>query len=414
MLSKPKIIFVGDYSREDYVKLLEASKDYCEFYFLYYTSPNEEKSNFYKSYGYAIYWKNFTSAQQLLQKICPSKVVFLYIESYNHVVLNLACKSFNIPTYQLEHGLRADYVVGFDPKFSPSLPVPYIQRLKSKARLLLQISSKIKSRLFLLNSIKLLPKEAADFAREFILVRKKHNFLETSRRVASYKRIPQIYISFSHNIFKIHQKEENLPINTKVHFIGVPYFDHLAKIKEAEEIKAVLFIDQPLAEQSLLGWTKELKHSFSKQLVTICNALGYTLLVKLHPVQDKAGWAALSQNHDLKLISDSDIDWYAPRVRIVFGFYSTYLLPFAALKHITLLTYEKHPVGKLMVSKPFTDAGVAYPIFNLEDLYNVLSGSCKIHRDQLSFKAKFTEDWLYRFDGNSGARLRDILLSQDN
>ncbi|GAA4442034.1 hypothetical protein GCM10023188_41250 [Pontibacter saemangeumensis] len=86
-------------------------------------------------------------------------------------------------------------------------------------------------------------------------------------------------------------------------------------------------------------------------------------------------------------------------------------MPFAAFAHTTVVTYEDHPAGNFLVSKPFTEAGVAQPIYDLEELHSILQNLKALHQKQLPHKAKFTEEWMYKFDGKAGERLRDILLS---
>ena len=410
MSDLPKILFIGDYCRQDYISLLSDTKEHATIYFLFYASSKEESNKGYKTYGQAIYWQQFKDVFSLLRSIKPAKVVFLYIESYNHVVLNLACRQAGISTYQLEHGLRADYVLGFDPAISPKLPDTFSKKATYYLNLLLHSPSKIKNRLFLLKSISLLNKEDALFVREFIRVRKQHNFLQTTRQIPADKRTAEFYISFSRNIYKIHQEEDALPPSKSVYYIGIPYFDHLAKVEASEPVKAILFIDQPLAEQNLLGWTRLYKTTFAEQFANICYKLGYSLLVKPHPQQDISIWRRLEAKYNITIISNDEISLFAPQLRLVVGFYSTYLLPFAALKHTTLITYENHPSGKLMVSRAFTDAGVGHAIVDLNELYELLPNLETLHQKQISNKAKFTEDWLYKFDGKSGERLKEVLI----
>ncbi|GAB3197959.1 hypothetical protein ABID22_000693 [Pontibacter aydingkolensis] len=411
MLSKPKIIFVGDYSREDYVGLLEAAKGYCEFYFLFYASANEEKSSLYKAYGKAIYWKDFKSAQQLLKAISPDKVVLLYIESYNHVVLNLACRSAGVPTYLLEHGLRADYVFGFDPQISPGQE----NTLRNQATRYYQIARdfipRIKSRRFLNQSIKQLSPNDQQFVNQFIEIRSKHNYLDTFRQIHSEKRLADNYIGFSSKILEAFEAHEAPYFGGNVNLIGIPYFDKLALLKPEAQTKSILLIDQPLAEQGLLQWTKKYKEEFAAGLAAICIKQGYQLYIKPHPKQKTSLWDKLERQGQCIVIDDEKLRQLAPVIPVVLGFYSTYLMPFAAYTHTTVITYEKHPAGKYFLSKPLVDAGVAHPIHTLEELNIILPDPEKLHQRQLPNKVRFTEEWMYKFDGKSGERLRDILLS---
>ncbi|RAU82220.1 alpha-2,8-polysialyltransferase family protein [Pontibacter arcticus] len=413
MPSKPKILFIGDYCRTDYVSLLKDAKNDIYLYFLFYTSPKEETNHGYQAYGQAIYWKNFKDVFALLHQIRPHKVVFLYIESYNHVILNLACRQLNIPTYLLEHGLRADYVFGFDANISPASKKNFIAKIKTYYKLTHNFIARIKSRLFLLNSIKLLPPEDKAFAKHFIKIRSKHNYLDTFRSITSEKRLAENYIGFSSKIYDAFVTHEAPYFSKKATFIGIPYFDALAKQNPAQQIKIILFIDQPLAEHSLLQWNNEIKKTFNTDLSDLCQKHNYQLYVKLHPKQETAGWEELQNQRKCLIINEETLINLAPSIPIVIGFYSTYLMPFAAFPHTTVITYVKHPAGNFPVSAPFVDAGVAHPIYELEELKTILPNIEALHRQQVLNKAKFTEEWMYKFDGKAGERLRDILLSDD-
>lgn len=415
MPGKPKILFIGDYSRFDYVQMLHSAKAYFEFYFIYFVSPVEENNKLYKSYGKALYWSDFRSANDLLSSIKPAKVLFLYIDTYHHVVLNLACKHFNIPAFHLEHGLRADYVLSVAPTTSavPAKGASFsFQKITGfyKGSMLV---ARIKARLFLLASIKELPSAEAEFAKSFIDFRRSHSYVETFAHFNSPKRLAAYYISFSERVFSIHQKYDFLPAQQKVFYIGIPYFDKLANLTPASPVKAILFIDQPMAEQGLLHWTKAYKNQFIQDLMKMCSESHYHLYVKPHPKQDLNLWAKAEQSSLCEIIDDEQLLVLAPSIPLILGFYSTLLMPFAAFKHTAIVTYEKHPAGDYLVSKPLVEAGVAHPIYDLEELHGILQDVEALHQKQLPHKEKFTEEWMYKFDGKAGERLRDILLSND-
>jgi hypothetical protein len=407
---KPKILFIGDYCRVDYLSLLKDAIPYCDFYFLYYSSVKEEINKNYLQAGTAIYWSDFLDVYDLLHHIQPDKTIFLYVESYNSMVLNLACKETGITTYHLEHGLRADYVLGFDPAYSPYPRKTYKTKIKDFLKVILQLKTRLRSRKFFLNSINKLHPEDAAFAKKFFQIRSRHNFLETFRILNSPKRKPQIYISFSPKVYQVHQIEDKLTADQAVHFIGVPYFDDLAHVKAKTTENYILFIDQPLVEHHLLGWRESDRAYTLKNLYQVCKKYNYKLFVKLHPKQSIKSWRDLNTNDNIEFAENHQLPKIAEKVKVVIGFYSTLLLPFAALPHITLLTFENHPAGKLDVSKPFIDAGVAHPIYNLKELSGALENIDQLHRQQLPHKNTFEKEWLFKFDGKAGERLRDILL----
>ncbi|WP_161890252.1 polysialyltransferase family glycosyltransferase [Pontibacter russatus] len=409
MENKPNILFVGDYNRRDYLDLLLKSKDGFNFFFLEFASKKEITNHYHKAYGKCIFWKDYRDAFDLLEKIKPAKVLFLYIEAYNHVALNIACKNIGIPTFHLEHGLRADYL----PHLSAgknTVPAPSLQaRLLNFLTILREFRPRLKTRLFLLNSIRRFPVADAKIMKEFIEVRSKYNFFGTAVRIKSQKRQPVYCISFSEKIFRTHQIYDILPDQQKVFYIGIPYFDRFAGVVPATPARAVLLIDQPLAEHGLLNWTKNQKKRFIHDLSRVCSRHRFKLYVKPHPRQDVSLW---QQSHQaVELINDEQLLQLAPSIPFVLGFYSTLLMPFAAFPHTAVVTYENHPIGRIDVSKSFIEAGVAHPVYSMQDLEWALQHIEQLHQKQLPNKAKFTEEWMYKFDGKAGERLRDILLS---
>ncbi|WP_162428799.1 polysialyltransferase family glycosyltransferase [Pontibacter pudoricolor] len=407
-MDKPKILFIGDYCRTDYLSMLDMCRDACEFWFLYFSSPDEEHNKAYLNYGQAIYWSDYRSAQDLLKALAPHKVLFLYIDTYHAVVLNIACKAAGIFTYHLEHGMRADYGIACDATISPQL---YQSPYNKFRTFLYNFGNRIKSRLFLKNSIRQFSEEDAAFAKEYISVRGRKNYIETFKLLASPKRLPDCYISFSPKVYAVHQQHDHLTGSQKVHFIGIPYFDELATVRPTIPERAILFIDQPLAEKQLLKWSPAYKKTFVEELATIARQLNYKLYVKPHPDQDITPWQGIAEGIDI--IDDAQLLERSGSISIVIGFYSTYLMPFAAFEHTTLITLENHPAGKLDVSKSFVDAGVAHPVYSLDELPEALDNIEQLHQQQLPNKKKFEQDWLYKFDGKAGERLRDILLRNE-
>ncbi|WP_196265979.1 glycosyltransferase family 52 [Pontibacter rufus] len=414
MAGKSNILIVGDYNRKDYLDLFKACRNDFNFYFLEYAFPKEVTSDYYLTYGKAIFWGDFSDAYTLLDEISPKKVIFFYIEAYNHVALNLACKEKDIPTFHMEHGLRADYVPGSDPAIRQPPAPGYGKRFQKLFHFAASLKARIRNRLFLLNSIKKFSPEDAAFVKHFISIRRTHTFAATARKITSPKRQARFHISFSPNIFAVHQHNDILPPDQKVYFTGVPYFDHLAHVKATPTTsRAILLIDQPLAEHGLLKWDKKYKADFVHILTRICRQYNYKLYVKPHPRQDLEIWRQAQQLSLCYMIDDKQLGELTPTIPLVLGFYSTYLMPFASFKHTTLITYENHPAGGFLVSRPFVEAGVAHPIYDLQELHAILPDIAQLHQQQLPNKIKFTEAWMYKFDGKSGERLREILLRND-
>ncbi|MEJ8803033.1 hypothetical protein [Pontibacter sp. H249] len=411
MVTKPNLLIVGEYNRKDYIDLFKASQHSFNYYFLEYISPKEVKNKYYKNFGKAIFWGDYKSANDLLQIIRPDKVVFFFIESYFHVILNLACKTQNISTYLMDHGIRDSNI---NIRLEQHFVIGQRTSVPSRIKKIFHFKEHIKAQIFLRNSIKDLSKEELFFFSAFYNIRSKNDFINTFKIIDSPLRTANIYISFSSKTFDVHKYYDHLSNNKKVHFIGIPSYDHLVDLKPKTKAKSqILFIDQGLVTRRFFGWTEAIYKHFIVQFNKICSIHGYQLLVKLHPIQPETDiklWSSLS---NARIIENEDLMLQLPFTRLIVGFSSTYLLPLAALEYTTLITLENHPAGKLDVSKSFIDAGVAHPVYKLEELHQILPNIAQFHQQQLPNKAKFTEEWMYKFDGKSGERLRNILLSNE-
>lgn len=413
MTDKPNLLIVGDYNRTDYLNIFRVSFSDFNFYFLEFSSPQEIHNPYYKSIGKAIFWGDYKDALKLVDKVNPQKVLFYFIESYYHLALNLACKVKGIPTYHIDHGIRdvnvnirlEKYV--FDPVLTNSA-----QRVLQK---LTQLRHRIKARLFLLNTIKNLPEREAAQLTAYIKIRRRASYWETIKKIQAPYRLANAYISISPKTQAVHQFYDKIPSDKKVHFIGFPVFDHLATVTPMEtKEKIILFIEQGYAYRNLYGWDLHSHWKLVSIFSEICARYGYYIKVKPHPRQPTKELAHWKQINIVELIEDKDIPEVLRKTELITGFFSTYHLPIIALPHTTLLTLENHPIGKIDVSKSFIEAGVAHPIYEIEkELPWALENITILHQQQKPNKAKFTQEWLYKFDGKAGERLRDILLTDN-
>jgi len=414
MLSyKPNILIVGPYTRYDYLEQFNASKHDFNFFFLEFVSPREESNKQYLNYGKAVYWSDFRNAFELLEYVKPLKVLFIFIESYNHVALNAACQVRGVHTFIIDHGIL-DVNINFRLNAHFSKQVTY-KSLRKRIIFFSLLKERLMSRLFLRNTLKLLPPSFQKDLRQFIQIRSKNRFEEAIKTGHFNSRLPNTYITFSKKNFSFYLLQDKYISESAVRYIGIPLFDELANIKPSTSYsRTILFIDQPLATKKLLGWDVKYHSEFVSNLKYICQKLQYRLYIKLHPlqsIQEKKNW---SEDHSNVILPDiSSLKNILTETHVVLGFFSTLLLPLACLEHTTLITLENHPVGKLDVSKSFIDAGVAHPIYSLDELPWALENIEELHQRQLPNKKKFEEDWLYKFDGKAGERLRNILLSEE-
>ena len=409
---KRKLLLVGDYNRNDFIYVAKLLAKDVEFYFIEFLNKKELKNNDCLQYGKVIYWKDYKSAYDLLEKLKPEKVIFYFIESYNHVALNVACKVNQITTYHLEHGLRfslAYYELGNNSVSVEKQNVSFPIRLNNISNSL----DKFKNRQFYKNTILKSPKEERLFLEKYFSIRSCNSIIHTFKVLKNILRLPDQYISFSPIIFNYHKELEELADNYPVNFIGIPQFDDFVKWKHLKNSGSnILFIDQPLHEQPIYGWSKEGKIDFLQSLSHCVTSLGRKLFIKPHPLNDISIYHSVKENSMVELIH-SEWDNVVTDINTVLGFSSTLLLPFMAMDHICCFTWEQHPV---MIDEPYSqfliNSNACNAVFNFDELKLNIQNRDHWYPLQKSNKDQFVKKYMYKFDGKSSDRLKDILLSE--
>jgi hypothetical protein len=409
---KNNIIIVGDYNRKDFLYVASVMHGYYNIFFLEYTHPNEVISDQYKKWGKAIFWGDYKSAFVLLDDIKPKIVLFYFIETFNHVALNATCRYKGIRTFHIEHGIRNYEMLQSNRDQIKVQKTPTIVRFFTKLK---NIKSRVKGRLFFASSVKMLPNPYSSFLQEYFQVRNSKTIFETFREINNPLRIADSYISFSPRIFEFHQKSDHLPQNYPVHFIGCPSFDYLAgKIMDQNVGSNILFVDNAFEVQHLFGWSKENKVQFLQQLVNIAVTQNKRLWIKPHPYTKQEVYAAVRGKQNVFFIEKEEGFIESIKdCKIIIGFYSTLLMPLMAMGHTVCFALEMHPAKLENEPSSFlTETGAIKKIDSWAQLSDAFENLDAIFQEQKSNKGKFTEDWLYKFDGKSTERLKNILLSE--
>ena len=414
MKRKPRLLVVGDYNRNDFLASFNSLLNDAEFYFIEFASEVEVLNLNYKKFGQAIFWKDFSDAYELIQKVKPDKIVFFFIESFNHVALNASCKVKGIKTYHLEHGFRDNELKKI------VLQNSTLQRASIDGSKKISFKARLFTKLFFFNTVIKSPFNTAYLLLKFYSIRYRNSIATTFLKFDSFIRKADSYISFSPKIFSVHKLTDHLDDNYDVEFIGIPTFDHFLstnniKIKRSEN--TALLIDQPFISQGLLGWDSNNKQKFIDEVLLFCKTNNLELNIKLHPLGtvDNELWANSIKNlHFARIVDQEGLLELLPNVSVVFGFYSTLLMPFAALPDIVCVCFENHPaltMNPFVCSHAFVDSGVALQIQQVTELNNFTSRLSDLRELQNISKRSFIESWMYKFDGKSGERLRNILLS---
>jgi hypothetical protein len=407
-----KIIIVGDYNRDDFLYVGKLMQGSYAIYFLDHLSEKEITSFNYKKWGKALFWKDYKDALDLIDTVNPTKVLFYFIESFNHVALNVACKCKGIKTFHLEHGIRNYEVLE---KFIKDSHLPVKESLLSKFKKLTNIKSRLESRYFFLNTVSKLPEEKAGFLKDYFKIRSNNSVFQTFRLVNSTLRLADCYISFSKKIFEFHRQSDHLPENYPVRFIGCPAFDYLSEYAHLQKHgDDILFIDNAFETQNLFGWNNENKIRFLDELVTFASRQQRQLWIKIHPYSNMAAYQNCKENANVHIINDEkDFKESILSTHVVIGFYSTLLMPLMALDHTVCFSLEMHPERlDYKLSSFLVNTGAIKGIDSWDELQLEFNDLQKNFAEQEKNKQSFVDQWMYKFDGRASERLKNILLDE--
>jgi hypothetical protein len=416
---KKKIVIVGDYNRSDFLLVARLIYKEADVYFIEYLNESYLTSNECLKYGDVLYWKNFSDAYDLLEKIKPDKIIFYFLETYNHVALNVACKVKQVPTYHLEHGLRfsLSFYKAVNNKFKESIKstpgyLKYVSKFNELANIRV-IYDKYRNRQFFKRTQFKSPLAENHFLGEFFKIRSQNIIFDTFQQLKSSLRLPDSYISFSPIIFNYHKVLENLPDAYPVSFIGIPQFDPFFQWRHLSNAgNHILFIDQPFHEQQIYGWTRKDKELFLTELAHRAKILNRKLYIKPHPYNEQDFYSKVLSTESVELVID---EWekVVPEINTVLGFSSALLLPFMAMDHIACFTLEIHPQK---IQEPYSqfllDSEACHAASSFDDLFQKLNEREYWYIEQSNHKELFIEKYMYKFDGEASKRLKSILLDE--
>ena len=407
---KDRILLVGDYNRTDFLYPARALHTEVDFFFIEHSTQRFVKNSECAKYGKVLFWKDFKSAYELLNKIRPNKVIFYFIESYSHVALNVACKSTGVPTYHLEHGVR--FSLEYYNRINEQLKKDGVPRRLPRKRIR-EIPARLRTRRFFTNTKSESPALERAFLDQYFSVRSAHSIIETFQQLKSPLRLPDTYIAFSPAGFGFHKELECLPGNYPVKYIGIPVFDRFFRWSNLDASgSSILFIDQPFSEYGHSGWTREKKLTFLGKLTGVVRSLGKKLYIKPHPLSDATLYTGCTRDGQVELVGDEEWDTIVPDVDTVLGFTSTLLLPFVAMQQICCFTMDMHAEQGVEPHPEFLEGSNAvHTVFSFEELRKRLENRKVWHARQKCEKERFVRQWMYRFDGKSSDRLREVVVA---
>lgn len=395
-------LVVGDYNRQDFIAPFYNLPSTIKLYFIEHLDSTYVKKADFPANTEVIFWKDYSDAYQLLNQLRIEKIFFFFIEAYNHVALRAAADELGIKTVHVEHGLRFN------------VPAPRIAVINKKNSLPeVGLKNRLRNFTFYLNTILKSKRENLVQLIKFYLIRRQgidKIYHPAVRKVIT----PDIFISFSSEVFKHHVNKLNLS-TFDVIYTGIPQFDHLVTLVCNEKLNPnIVFIDQPFVEQGILGWTDEHRGRLLGEIIRICKKQGRKFLCKIHPASSADFWGTFAKaNSDtVEILDDNSFKEAIVNNYLILGFCSTLHLPLVSLPHTVLLCLEIHPIDVIVQpSSILTEAGVATSITSFNEIEKFLVLAEEEHKKQKAFKAEFTKKYLYKADGHSSERFVEAILS---
>lgn len=405
------ILIVGVSGRKDILSLFENIKENANLFFLLHRNSLTKDSAKYESYGTVVTWEENNNAFELLKRLNVNLIVFLQFGDYNEIALRVAAKESKIASYMLSHGFMDSNNYQVIKEVSIESNKSLKNRLKNSA--LGSVISKNKNKFFQ-NTLKSSSVKNRDFMRMFFSLRSRFSMLETFDKIEHENLRLDKYICFNNNCKKWYTIKHKIKEKTQSDciLIGLPYYDDYFEIKGVNgSLKNILFVDQPFFEQSLFGWTKEIKRDFINQIIKLKGDAKF--YVKEHPIGNREFW----NQFENKIIVVKEENWMEvlSKTNIVIGFYSTLLLPLAAMNNKVMFTFENHPIKQTenLFSDFLTKNEVAEQCLTVNDFFDCLENIVKLQRKQNSKKLNFINNYLYKFDGKSKERLFNLIISDE-
>lgn len=344
----------------------------------------------------AIYWGDYDSPYELLEKVRPDIVVFADLESFNQIALNIAARNLNIKTFVLQHGIRGDYEVdeALNTKGIAGQSLNFSPTSKWSVR-------------FFAKSLRLKNLSALPRLLKFIYARKKGELTSALFKNQFELRRADYYIEFSADNAGYHKKRDGIP-NERFIITGNPQFDDFFDYLNTNSFDGsyCLLIDCPFVEAGFIkdhGIDQESKNKYLKKLDDLTLANGYKLKVKLHPLSYES--RGLYESSNIEYIREADLKALTAGARMV------YFVHFSSLAPV-ILAYKPaiyfHSVLKEHGAL-FNKLGVtSFPLFEFDDSSGINFET--VPRLTLESLVSF----LHVTDGKATERVKKILNGEIN
>lgn len=398
-------------SRTDLYQVFGAAAAGANVSFLEEFSRREPENLVALSFGKIIYWSDYSSAFDLLDRLRPDKLVFVLLDNYYHFALLFAAKERKIPVVYADHGIRYEEEIQTQAVLDKTLSPGLLARIKRTWPL--AWVALLRNRFFRATLMQL-DRSRRQQLRTVFFGRARFTYLQFMLRYGKFI-TPDVFLAYSPTTWRFYQLFFGIAASAaKVEFTGIPALDEFAayRFRPVSERKALLFIDQPFFEQGLLGWTKQKKLDFLQQLSATASANGCTVWIKPHPWNQPV-YQEISWPGDIRIINGNlDQEEVEKHVLWVGSFNSTLLLPFCAHAQVVTFCMENHPLpSNPTIAAGITKHHVAVEINKVGDLAALLKAPDRFIEEKKQYIETFVREVIFSFDGNSFARLSKALLA---
>lgn len=403
MNDKPIILLVWGYHRKGWLHAFNQLNNDYNFHYIFHLSKPDNEVNHSKSDNIH-YWSDFQSAQDIIKKISPSKVVFMGINSPNTIALNLVAKRKKIETIILQHGMfhkYADYLRLAKEEMAARIKTNNFERSKIKVdRFFLLI--------FLLRSVALITPMVLLYVFKLTYLKRKYLEVEALKKAPSKFRRPNKYIVFTKDNASIYMERDKVA-QEQLTEIGNPEMDmyfNSELTKKYSESNYYLLIDQPWSEVKEysspgFGVSKEQTNAFYTKLADYASSQSAKLKVKLHPYSYESTF--LIPHPNIEYLKDVDMVELVLNSKGVFGFSSTLTLPAIYFGKCCLFKIWEQSSYQNEIEELKVAQVLDYHTFTIENI------NFKSIEKETKYLELFVKKYLYKVDSGAIDRLKQIL-----
>jgi len=400
-MPKRRILLCWGYHRKGWLHSFNALNEEFNFHYLFHISKPKNEINHSLSENLH-YWSDFNSAQQIIEEIKPSKIVFMSTEGIHSTGLNIVAKHEGIETLVVQHGMFHKY----DDYLKLAIEENK-QRSKSVAQS--NTAAPVNRRFllkFFLRSVWYYPRAILYMLRLQYLKRTLLE-IEALRKLKSNYRIASKYVVFTKQNASIFVERDGVDPDRMIE-VGNPEMDDFVNYipSKKSEKNYLLLIDQSWSEVKEFnspgfGISKQQTVDFHLKLSEYAKTIGCSLKIKLHPYSYNSDFFPKDDN--IEYLKDTNVVPYIMEADGIFGFNSTLMIP--------SIYFNKSCLFRIWDQSDFQNEVDKLDVATVLDYHNFELADINFKAPDVKGLKAFVAKYLFRVDGNSIKRLGKVLAS---